>query len=73
MNNQKNKGKREFISTAQKGFKNDRGDYVVTSINIPDMRTDVKKNQDEDSEDVDPSDSESEGYGDEEDSKDTQQ
>jgi hypothetical protein len=31
----------------KKGVKNDRGDYVVTSIDIPDMRTGVsKKNED---------------------------
>lgn len=28
----------------KKGVKNDRGDYVVTSIDIPDMRTGVSKN-----------------------------
>ena len=27
----------------KKGIKNDRGDYVVTSIDIPDMRTGVSK------------------------------
>lgn len=31
--------KKKKIPAAQKGFKNDRGDYVVTTINIPDMRT----------------------------------
>ena len=30
--------KKKKIPAAQKGFKNDRGDYVVTTINIPDMR-----------------------------------
>ena len=28
---------------AKKGFKNDRGDYVVTTIDIPDMRTGMRK------------------------------
>ena len=31
------------IPPAQKGTKNSHGDYVVTSIDIPDMRTGVKK------------------------------
>ena len=59
--------KKKKIPAAQKGFKNDRGDYVVTTINIPDMRTGVNK-KDEDGQDVDESDSES-GYDEEDDAK----
>ena len=32
------------VPAAKKGFKNERGDYVVTSIDLPDMR--VKKADD---------------------------
>lgn len=39
--------KKKKIPAAQKGFKNDRGDYVVTTINIPDMRTGVNKEDNE--------------------------
>ena len=38
--------KKKKIPAAQKGFKNDRGDYVVTTINIPDMRTGMKNDED---------------------------
>jgi hypothetical protein len=34
------------IPAEQKGTKNNRGDYVVTTINIPDMRSGFKKNED---------------------------
>ena len=56
--------KKKKIPAAQKGFKNDRGDYVVTTINIPDMRTGVAK-EGEDGEPVDDSDSDT-SYGEEE-------
>ena len=59
--------KKKKIPAAQKGSKNDRGDYVVTTINIPDMRTGVNK-KDEDGQDVDESDSDS-GYDEEDDAK----
>lgn len=59
--------KKKKIPAAQKGFKNDRGDYVVTTINIPDMRTGVNK-KDEDGQPIDSSDSDS-GYDDEDDTK----
>ena len=59
--------KKKKIQAAQKGFKNDRGDYVVTTINIPDMRTGVNK-KDEDGQEVDESDSDS-GYDEEDDAK----
>jgi hypothetical protein len=58
--------KKKKVPAAQKGFKNDRGDYVVTSINIPDMRQGVKK--DEDGQPLDDSDSDS-VYDDEDDAK----
>ena len=32
------KEKKKKIPQAKKGFKNDRGDYVVTSIFVPDLR-----------------------------------
>ena len=56
----------KVVPPAQKGFKNDRGDYVVTSINIPDL---VSKKKTENQDDDDSSDSDSEGYGSEEDAK----
>lgn len=59
--------KKKKVPAAQKGFKNDRGDYVVTSINIPDMRTGVNK-KDEDGQPVEESDSDTE-YDEEDDSK----
>lgn len=59
--------KKKKIPAAQKGFKNDRGDYVVTTINIPDMRTGLTK-KDEDGVDVDESDSDT-GYDEEDDTK----
>ena len=62
--------KKKKIPAAQKGFKNDRGDYVVTKINIPDMRTGVNK-KDEDGQIVDESDSDS-GYDEEDDAKEEQ-
>ena len=34
------------IPAAQKGTKNSHGDYVVASIDIPDMRTGLKKDDD---------------------------
>lgn len=60
------KEKKKKVPQAKKGFKNDRGDYVVTSIVVPDLRVGAnKKEKKEESE----SDSES-GYDDEDDSKD---
>ena len=53
------------IPQAKKGFKNDRGDYVVTSINIPDLRTNIKKTN-ENKTFVDSDSDSDEGYGDEE-------
>ena len=34
--------KRVVIPSTKKGFKNKQGDYVVTTINIPDMRDGLK-------------------------------
>lgn len=50
----------------QKGFKNKDGDYVVTTIDIPDMRTGVKSKDEDDKEAEDESDSDDE-YDEEED------
>jgi hypothetical protein len=63
------KEKKKRIPQAKKGFKNDRGDYVVTSIVVPDLRAggEAKEKKDEDS-----SSSETE-YDDEDDSKDQKQ
>jgi|TARA_B110001450_G_C17554563_1_gene454110 hypothetical protein len=58
------KEKKKKIPQAKKGFKNDRGDYVVTSIVVPDLRVTEKKEKLEES-----SDSDTE-YDDEDDSKD---
>ena len=55
------------IPATQKGFKNDRGDYVVTTINIPDMRSGVNK-EDEDGNPAEESDSDT-SYGEETDAK----
>ena len=63
--------KKKKIPAAQKGFKNERGDYVVTTINIPDMRTGVNKNDEEGGQAEDSSSSD-EGYGDEDDNKEEQ-
>ena len=59
--------KKKKVPAAQKGFKNDRGDYVVTTINIPDMRTGVAK-KNEDGQEVEDSDSDT-GYDEEDDTK----
>ena len=56
------------VQAEQRGTKNARGDYVVTSIDIPDMRTGVKK--DEEGNDAVSSDSDTE-YDDEDDVKET--
>ena len=61
------KEKKKKVPQAKKGFKNDRGDYVVTSIVVPDLR--VGANKKEKKEQESDSDSES-GYDDEDDSKD---
>lgn len=50
----------------QKGFKNDRGDYVVTTIDIHDLRTGVNDKKEKNIENDDESSSD-EGYGDEDD------
>lgn len=50
---------------APKGAKNKDGDFIVTTIDIPDMRTGIKGGKDDDEDDED-SDSD-EGYGDEDD------
>ena len=56
-----------MIPPAKKGIKNDKGDYIVTSFNIADERTGIKRknaaDQGEDSSDSD------EVYGDEDDNK----
>ena len=54
------------IIPGKKGVKNAQGDYVVTSIDIPDHRTGVRKNKDGEDEESE-SDSD-EGYGDEDNS-----
>jgi hypothetical protein len=51
------------IPPPMKGTKNKGGDYVVTSIDIPDLRDGVKSKANGDDEDESDSD---EGYGDEE-------
>ena len=53
------------IPAAKKGFKNDRGDYVVTDIDIGELRSNAKKEQKEKAEETD-SDTE---YDDEDDVK----
>ena len=58
--------KKKKIPAAQKGFKNKQGDYVVTKIDIPDMRTGVNKT--EDGEPVEESDEDTE-YDEEDDTK----
>ena len=55
------------IPPPQKGTKNAQGDYVVTKIEIPDLRVGIKDGEDG-SEAADSSDSDS-GYGDEEDTQ----
>lgn len=59
------KEKKKKIPQAKKGFKNDRGDYVVTSIVVPDLRSGVDKKE---KEVVASSDSDTE-YDDEDDTK----
>ena len=59
------KEKKKKIPQAKKGFKNDRGDYVVTSIVVPDLRSGVDKKE---KEVVESSDSDTE-YDDEDDTK----
>lgn len=54
------------IPPPKKGTKNDRGDYVVTTIDIPDMRTGLKDNKEKLL--IPDSDSDS-GYDDEDDKK----
>lgn len=58
------------IPPAQKGTKNSHGDYVVTTIDIPDMRVGQKKHDEEGNEVDDSSDSDTE-YDDEDDVKET--
>ena len=59
--------KKKNIPKAQKGVKNDRGDYVVTKIEIADARADAKKERENAQKDED-SDSDTE-YDDEDDVK----
>lgn len=61
------KEKKKKIPQAKKGFKNDRGDYVVTSIFVPDLRGGVNGEKKEKAYDSD-SDSDTE-YDDEDDTK----
>lgn len=63
------KEKKKKIPQAKKGFKNDRGDYVVTSIVVPDLRVGLEKKEKKQD---DESDSDTE-YDDEDDSKDQKQ
>lgn len=56
------------IPAAKKGFKNKDGDYVVSTIDIPDMRTGVKEKDEEGNEVETDSDTE---YDDEDDTKET--
>mmetsp|Transcript_16299 Transcript_16299/g.25184 ORF Transcript_16299/g.25184 Transcript_16299/m.25184 type:complete len:106 (-) Transcript_16299:587-904(-) len=51
--------------TQQKGFKNDRGDYVVTSILIPELQKKEKKAEESEEEESDSD----EGYDEEDDTK----
>lgn len=51
---------------APRGTKNKDGDFIVTTIDIPDTRSGVKGNDDDSDEDDEESESD-EGYGDEED------
>ena len=62
---QKEAKPKKKVPPAQKGVKNSQGDYVVTSIDIPDMRTGVKK--DGEGKDVAESESDSDTEYDEED------
>ena len=55
---------KKIIPPAKKGHKNTRGDYVVTTIDIPDMRTGLSKGGENKNADSDSSSDE--GYGDEE-------
>jgi len=55
------------IPATQKGIKNKQGDYVVTTIDIPDIRTGFK-NKNEDGVEVDSSDTDTE-YDEEDDTK----
>jgi len=46
------------VPAAKKGYKNDRGDYVVTTIEIHDTRVGIKKENAEDEESESDSDTE---------------
>lgn len=59
----------EKKKNAPKGTKNRDGDYVVTTIDIPDIRSGVKQDGDKEEEEEE-SDSDS-GYDDEDDTKET--
>ena len=41
------KEEKKKVPATKKGFKNDRGDYVVTTIDLPDMKV-TKKDDDKD-------------------------
>ena len=58
------KEEKKVIPPTKKGFKNKQGDYVVTSIVIPDLRDGLKKEKEAKKVLEDDSDSD-EGYGDE--------
>ena len=55
---------KKIIPPGKKGTKNVRGDYVVSTIDIPDMRTGMKQGAENAADDDDSSSDE--GYGDEE-------
>jgi len=60
------------VPAEQKGIKNARGDYVVTSIDIPDLRAGVKKDKDGNDQAEDDDDTDTE-YDEEDDAKETTQ
>lgn len=55
--------KKPYIPPTKKGFKNDKGDYVVTSINIPDLRDGLKDKKE--TRQIESDSDSDEGYGDE--------
>ena len=55
------------VIPGKKGVKNQHGDYVVTSIDIPDHRSGIRKNKEGQEEESDSSSDE--GYGDEDDTQ----
>ena len=63
---EQDKPKKKVIP-GKKGVKNQHGDYVVTSIDIPDHRSGIKKDKQKGEQDSDSSSDE--GYGDEDDTQ----